>query len=80
MGCQGNHVVGSPACQCGHHTQDGSHIVFHCPRFLKERRDLLVCPKTWEELDEPNWRKDEGDDSHWDTIESFFDFLYNEFS
>jgi len=34
---------------------------------------------SWEELDDPNWRTDEGDDSHWDTIEALFDPIYTEF-
>jgi len=64
----------------GHPTQDGDHITFECPGLRKERKDLLGPRKTWEELDTPNWRKDEGDDSHWDTIEAFFDFIHSEFS
>jgi len=27
------------------------------------------------DLNEPNWRKEEGDDSHWDTVEAFFDLF-----
>jgi len=67
-------------CQCGHSLQDGDHIVFSCPRFRNERKDLLGHRTGWEGLDDPNWRNDEGDDSHWDTIESFFDFIFSEFS
>ena len=66
--------------QCGHPAQNRSHIVFHCPRYHKERKDLLGARKAWEDLDEPNWRKEEGDDSHWDTIVSFFDFIFKEVS
>jgi len=51
-----------PGCDCGHSSQDGDHIVFSCPRLARERKDLLGPRKTWEELDDPNWRKDEGDD------------------
>ena len=50
------------------------------PLLQAVRRDLLGLRKSWEELDEPNWRKDEGDDSHWGTVEAFFDFIYGEFS
>jgi len=67
-------------CECGHPIQDGDHITFECPRFRKERRELLGPRRTWEALDKPNWRKDEGDDSYWDTIEAFFDLIYSEFS
>jgi len=74
------HKVENAVCQCGHPVQDGHHIVFACPRFRKERRDLLGVLSSWEDLDEPNWRKDKGDDSHWDTIEAFFDCIWSEFS
>jgi len=33
----------------------------------------------WEELDTPNWRKEEEDDSPWDTIEAFFVAISPEF-
>lgn len=76
------HYIGKAAdagCRCGHPQQDGSHIVFSCPRLDRLRRDLLGPRKTWEELDTPNWRKGEGDDSHWVTIEAFFDHIFSEF-
>ena len=68
------------SCPCGHPSQDGDHIVFTCPRLDRERRDLLGPPKTWEEMDAPapTWRKDEGD-GQWDTIETCFDFIYQNF-
>jgi len=34
--------------------------------------------KSWEEIDAPNWRKEEGDDSYGDTIEAFL-FIYSQF-
>jgi len=67
-----------PSCQCGFPFQDGEHLTLSCPLFAKERRNLLGTRATWEELDKPNWRKDEGDDSPWDNIEAWFDFLYQE--
>jgi len=73
------HQIGKaqdPGCQCGSPLQDGDHLTFSCPRFATDRANLLGTRKSWEELDKPNWRKDEGDDSHWDTIEAWFDFLY----
>jgi len=78
-----DHIAGALpryAVPCHILSQDGRHITFDCPRFEKERRELLGPRKTWESLDGKNRRKDEGDDSHWDTIEAFFDFIYNEFS
>jgi len=54
--------------------------VFACPRLDKERKDLLGPRKPWEELDLPNWRKNGREDSFYDTIEVFFDFIYSEFS
>jgi len=57
-------------CPCGHPSQEGDHIVFSCTKFYRQRKALLGPRKSWQELDEPNWRKDEGDDSHWDTVEA----------
>jgi len=70
----------NPTCDCGHPIQGGHHITFECARFGKERREILGPRRTRESLDEPNWRKEEGDDSEWDTIEGFLDFIYNQFS
>ena len=52
----------------------------HMPQARQTERDLLGPRKTWGELDAPNWRKGEGGNSHWDTIEAFFDHIYTEFS
>jgi len=68
------------ACPCGHPSQDGDHITFDCGLFRKERKDPLGLRKSWEELEDPIGRKDEGDNSHWDTIEAIFDFVFCEFS
>jgi len=69
-----------PRYPCGHGVQDGDHITFECPQLDTIRKDLLGPRKTWEELDDPNWRKDDGDDSHWDTIEAFCDNIFSVFS
>ena len=45
----------SPACQCGHHKQDGYHITFTCPRAERKRVQLIGYRKTWAELDQPIW-------------------------
>jgi len=58
----------SEECPCSHPRQDGHHLTFICPRFKNTGRNLLGPRRSWEELDKPNWRKEEGDDSHWDTI------------
>ena len=36
----------SPACQCGHHKQDGHHITFTCPRAERRRLQLIGHRKT----------------------------------
>jgi len=69
-----------PTCPCGHTPQDGAHILFDCPRLGTLRGQLLGTRKTWEELDDPIWRKEEGDDSHWDAVEAFFDHIYAAFT
>jgi len=69
--------IDDPSCPCGHPSQTGEHITFHCPQHAPMRRRLLVAKKTWPELDNPDWRK-EGDEDSYDAIESFFDYLYVE--
>jgi len=54
--------------------------MFECPRLLSQRKDLLGPHRSWEDLDDPNWRKEERDDSGWDTIEAFFGHVYTELS
>jgi len=63
-------------CPCGHPIQTGEHIVFHCPKHSTMRNRLLRGKRTWEDIDKPDWRKE--DDDSYDAIESFFDYLYFE--
>ena len=65
-----------PSCPCGHHTQDGDHLTFPCPKFESTRRKYLRDKRTWVDLDPPHWRK-EGDE-YYDATEAYFDFLYHE--
>ncbi|KAF8437040.1 hypothetical protein BGX38DRAFT_1262316 [Terfezia claveryi] len=73
------HKIGksdSSVCPCGHQTQDGEHLIFHCPD-ISEQRTALGSIKDWEDLDRPIWVKEEdGDD--WDAVEAFFGFLYRQ--
>jgi len=41
------------------------YLVFNCPRFRKERRELIGVASAWEDLDAPVWVK-EGDDEPYD--------------
>jgi len=66
-----------PSCPCGHPVQTGEHIVFHCPLHTNERNRLLRGKKTLLDIDHPDWRK-EGDDTPYDAIDTFFDYLYFE--
>jgi len=68
--------IDNTTCSCGHPRQTGEHIVFHCPNHDLMRTRLLRGKRSWEAIDEPDWRK-EGDDTY-DAIESFFDYLYFE--
>jgi len=70
-----------PACHCGHPTQDGTHLVFHCPRLSTERANLLPPDAhSWEELDDPHWVTEEGGEGgkkeKFEGIEDFFQKLY----
>ena len=57
--------------QCGHHTQDGDHIVWHCPA-LQEERSRLGLATRWEGIDRPIYISSEGGQDEWDAVEEFF--------
>ena len=53
------HTIGKaddPTCPCGHPTQDGNHLVFHCAHLATSRRKLLPPGiASWEGLDDPHY-------------------------
>ena len=52
-----------PSCACGHPTQDGDILVFHCPLMAPQRAQLLPLDiSTWETLDDPHWIAEAGGD------------------
>ncbi|KAF8451403.1 hypothetical protein BGX38DRAFT_1269417 [Terfezia claveryi] len=63
----------SAECACGYPSETGEHIVFRCPRFDWSRRALLGEKSSWEELDKPDWRKEE--EETYEATEAFFGFL-----
>ena len=69
-----------PSCPCGHPSQDGDHLVFHCPRLEEQRRRLLPAERTWESLDNPHWvteaRRDGREQEKTEGTETFFQDLY----
>ena len=36
------HKTPSPACRCGHHTENINHFVFSCPNYTEERNDMYT--------------------------------------
>jgi len=66
-----------PSCSWGHHTEDGFHITLECPRFRKERTELLERPAAWEDLDAPKWAK-EGEEEPYDRVEAFFGYIFTQ--
>ncbi|KAF8416349.1 hypothetical protein EV426DRAFT_709408 [Tirmania nivea] len=56
--------------------EDGYHITFDCPRHSQQRQDLIGDASTWEGLDTPIWRKEEGEKEEWDAVEAYFAYLY----
>lgn len=70
--CAASHPDSAPA---------GAHTVLDCPKLKAQRSELLPTPPlTWEQLDHPIWRKYNGQDEPWDTVEAFFHYLYREIS
>jgi hypothetical protein len=35
------HVILSPACNCGYHSENANHFFFHCPLYVNQRRIML---------------------------------------
>ncbi|KAF8417934.1 hypothetical protein EV426DRAFT_681503 [Tirmania nivea] len=69
--------VDSPACpNCDHPSEDGHHITFDCPHHRQQRQELIGDARTWEDLDKPIWRKEEGEEEEWDAVEAYFAYLY----
>ncbi|KAF8414594.1 hypothetical protein EV426DRAFT_722189 [Tirmania nivea] len=69
--------VDSPACpNCDHPSEDGHHITFDCPHHRQQRQELIEDARTWEDLDKPIWRKEEGEEEEWDAVEAYFAYLY----
>ncbi|KAF8417633.1 hypothetical protein EV426DRAFT_709632 [Tirmania nivea] len=66
-------VVGS---HLGERMSDGFHITFDCPHHRQQRQELIGDARTWEELDTPIWRKEEGEEEEWDAVEAYFAYLY----
>ncbi|KAF8417719.1 hypothetical protein EV426DRAFT_682033 [Tirmania nivea] len=53
--------VDSPACpNCDHPSEDGYHITFDCPHHHQQRQEFIGDARTWEDLDTPIWKKEEG--------------------
>ncbi|KAF8418734.1 hypothetical protein EV426DRAFT_720453 [Tirmania nivea] len=72
--------VDSPTCpNCDHPSEDGYHITFDCPHHRQQRQELIGDARTWEDLDTPIWRKEEGEEGEeeeWDAVEAYFTYLY----
>ncbi|KAF8416342.1 hypothetical protein EV426DRAFT_709397 [Tirmania nivea] len=52
----------------------------HIPRSFSLNRGNrsigMTASGTWEELDTPIWRKEEGEEEEWDAVEAYFAYLY----
>ncbi|KAF8415770.1 hypothetical protein EV426DRAFT_706527 [Tirmania nivea] len=61
--------------EADHHQLD-HHITFDCPHHRQQRQELIRDARTWEDLDKPIWRKEEGEEEEWDAVEAYFAYLY----
>ncbi|KAF8419092.1 hypothetical protein EV426DRAFT_712601 [Tirmania nivea] len=69
--------VDSLACpDCDHPSEDGHHITFDCPKHHQQRQEFIGDARTWEVLNIPIWRKEEGEEEEWDAVEAYFAYLY----
>ncbi|KAF8418834.1 hypothetical protein EV426DRAFT_709034 [Tirmania nivea] len=61
---------------CNHRSKHSYHITFDCPHHCQQRQELIGNARTWEDLDTPIWRKEEGEAEEWDAVEMYFAYLY----
>ena len=45
-----NHLLQSPACECGFQIEDPEHYFFRCPRFTNERQTLFLITRPFHPL------------------------------
>ena len=45
-----NHILASPACECGFDIEDPGRFFFRCPRFLNERHVLFLNTRPYHPL------------------------------
>ena len=73
--------IDNPTCTaCQHHTQDGDHVVFHCPALRSQRTHLIGMRQgeTWEDIDRPLWIKSTTEvNRQQDGTEAFFMEVFN---
>ena len=67
-------------CPCGHHTQDGHHVVFTCPIHTPQRARLLQLRKEWIDLDSKVYIKEGRDEETFEATEEFFSYLFSYFT
>lgn len=71
---------GSYCTHCDHHTQDGTHLVFHCPALDTDRRHYIGGRQSdsWEALDLPLLILNEEEENEYiDGTEQFFFSLFS---
>ncbi|KAF8427024.1 hypothetical protein EV426DRAFT_707263 [Tirmania nivea] len=48
----------------------------HAPSKYQQRQEFIGDARTWEDLDTPIWKKEEGEEEEWDAVEAYFAYLY----
>ncbi|KAF8422241.1 hypothetical protein EV426DRAFT_706424 [Tirmania nivea] len=46
------------------------------PSTTSNAKSLSGMPRTWEDLDTPIWRREEGEEDEWDAVQAYFAYLY----
>ncbi|KAF8427051.1 hypothetical protein EV426DRAFT_707313 [Tirmania nivea] len=46
------------------------------PHYHQQRQEFIGDARTWEDLDTPIWKKEEGEEEEWGAVEAYFAYLY----
>ncbi|KAF8416563.1 hypothetical protein EV426DRAFT_704388 [Tirmania nivea] len=64
--------ISAPILALCHPPPQDSSLLHH----YQQRQEFIGDARTWEDLDTPIWKKEEGEEEEWDAVEAYFAYLY----